>query len=870
MAVTSDTLQIVIKLRDQATRGLRTLGKTLGTMRQRVSNLIPKWTGLHTAITSAMASITAGVLARSFIQAADAAEGYRVRLSVLLGSQKEANALFKDMADYASGVSFEYEEIMEAATSLSGVLLGGREEVKKWMPVLSDLAAASGLTMEETTRNFIMMYSSGAAAADSFRNKGILAMLGFKAKTQYTAQETRKILMKAWEDPASRFRDASLKLASTWSGLTSMMADRWFQFRVMVMEDGGLLDYMKAIVQTYLNYMGKLQKEGKLDEWAKHMADEVINAFETILLGAASFYDAIRPVVHGLKVVVGSIFDVWNEMPAWMQEVGVVVAIFGGKKVAIAIASLTHLYNAIKNMAKGAGMVAGGALKFSDFADMNFEELDKFIKKFDEQYERTVKEELDVANKAGAEQVDGLRSKIEGFLAEVHRLRDKLKADREAADKEGGGPRPTPAEEVDTKVVQARLDAETKMVLESNRTMLAAIEGQWSEHTITMQDYFKERVRLANEAYEAQRKALEKEAELEKADPAKTAAIKAQLHALDEEYMRTMLQIQLDLNQAVKDEAQARKDATDIIAGIDQRLAQSRAAGGGLSEQFKLEQEALRRQQEDDIQRLLDLKEKGYVAEEEIQAAKNKHLLEQEQLAANQRKQLWQTYVDSIQSTLGDMTSMFNDWYQAAGSKHKELFNLYKAASIAETIIATYSSAQKAYDAMAKIPYIGPALAASAAAIAVAAGLARVQLIRQQQMATGGVVMDKGGKIPGVSATPTSDNIPIAATAGEFMQPVSAVRYYGVRAMEAIRKKLVPRELLLQFAAKVPNIRINATHQYATGGAIAAAAASGGGDTNLSMPVSVRLPEQLGFIGRRLEAEIEPVILRVLQEELRY
>jgi hypothetical protein len=209
------------------------------------------------------------------------------------------------------------------------------------------------------------------------------------------------------------------------------------------------------------------------------------------------------------------------------------------------------------------------------------------------------------------------------------------------------------------------------------------------------------------------------------------------------------------------------------------------------------------------------------------------------------------------------MTSMFNDWYQAAGSKHKELFNLYKAASIAETIIATYSAAQKAYDAMAKVPYVGPALAASAAAIAVAAGLARVQLIRQQQMASGGLV-------GGVSPTPTADNIPIKATAGEFMHPVSTVKYYGVRAMEAIRKRLVPRELLLQFAAKIPNIKMRTLHQFATGGAITGAAAASGGDTNLSMPVSIRLPEQLSFIGRRLEAEIEPVILRVLREELRY
>jgi hypothetical protein len=76
-------------------------------------------------------------------------------------------------------------------------------------------------------------------------------------------------------------------------------------------------------------------------------------------------------------------------------------------------------------------------------------------------------------------------------------------------------------------------------------------------------------------------------------------------------------------------------------------------------------------------------------------------------------------------------------------------------------------------------------LAASAAAIAIATGMAKVQLIRQQQMAEGGIVQ-------GMSPYPTADNIPIKATAGEFMHPVPTVKYYGRRGMEAIRRMLVP------------------------------------------------------------------------------
>ena len=53
-----------------------------------------------------------------------------------------------------------------------------------------------------------------------------------------------------------------------------------------------------------------------------------------------------------------------------------------------------------------------------------------------------------------------------------------------------------------------------------------------------------------------------------------------------------------------------------------------------------------------------------------------------------------------------------------------------------------------------------------------------------------------GGTIGGYSPHPRADNIHIRATAGEFMQPVSAVDHYGVAAMEAIRTRSVPREAL--------------------------------------------------------------------------
>lgn len=51
-----------------------------------------------------------------------------------------------------------------------------------------------------------------------------------------------------------------------------------------------------------------------------------------------------------------------------------------------------------------------------------------------------------------------------------------------------------------------------------------------------------------------------------------------------------------------------------------------------------------------------------------------------------------------------------------------------------------------------------------------------------------------GGSVPGSSPSPTADNVPIWATAGEFMHPVSAVRKYGPGFMEAVRTGRFPVE----------------------------------------------------------------------------
>ncbi len=205
-----------------------------------------------------------GVVGKHFLYAATTMEGYRTRLRILLGSIKEGSRLFKNMSDYAARVPFEFADIMDAATSLSGVMKGGVDEVSKWMPMIGDLAAVTGESITDATNQLIRMYSAGASAADRWRDKGITAMLGFKMGVKYTAEETRKMLMESWNKAGSQFKGATDLLAKNWSGLMSMMSDKWFAFRATFME-AGPFDVMKTHLGAINLLLDKHKK--KIDAW---------------------------------------------------------------------------------------------------------------------------------------------------------------------------------------------------------------------------------------------------------------------------------------------------------------------------------------------------------------------------------------------------------------------------------------------------------------------------------------------------------------------------------------------------------------------------------------------------------------------------
>ncbi len=85
--------------------------------------------------------------------------------------------------------------------------------------------------------------------------------------------------------------------------------------------------------------------------------------------------------------------------------------------------------------------------------------------------------------------------------------------------------------------------------------------------------------------------------------------------------------------------------------------------------------------------------------------------------------------------------------------KREQIEKRQKKIAVAQAIISTYESANQSYKSMSGIPFVGPALGAMAAGIAVSAGLANVRQILAQDVGGGAGGAGGGG---GASSTPSS------------------------------------------------------------------------------------------------------------------
>ena len=216
------------------------------------------------------------------------------------------------MLSFAKQAPFSLQEIQKASPSLLTVA-EDVDELNALMEITGDIASSSVLDFQQVAQQLQKTFSGGISAADQFRDSGVKALLGFETGVKYTAEASKKHIMKLWSESTTSMKGATKDMAQTFEGQVSMMGDAWDELQLAFMKEG-VFDETKSSVQ-------------EITEWLRD---------PDTLQGAKDLAKSTLEVGQALKESIGH----FNDLPEWVKTVGIIGAVFGGKVGKAAITGL--------------------------------------------------------------------------------------------------------------------------------------------------------------------------------------------------------------------------------------------------------------------------------------------------------------------------------------------------------------------------------------------------------------------------------------------------------------------------------------------------------------------------------------------------
>tara|TARA_B100001057_G_scaffold488345_1_gene572534 strand:+ start:65 stop:2332 length:2268 start_codon:yes stop_codon:yes gene_type:complete len=391
-------------------------------------------------------------------------EGLQVRLKNLFGGAKAGKEAFDELAKFASKVPFSLQEIQQGAGSLA-VVANDAEHLSRLLTITGNAAALTGLDFATASGQIQRAFAGGAAASDLFRERGLNALLGFKAGATVTAEDTAKI----FEDNLGangKFGKTTDELAETLSGTLSMIGDKVFNFQRLI-ADEKFFGTLKTQFENLNEHLESNQEA--LDKLANAIGIGLANAVEKsvdILVDMSDNLEEVKLAIQAIGAL--AVVAIFGKITTAVVAVtfALIEAIkklhqfneFVGEKLGLRPERVKQREAEIKqellNRAEGANLSTGGSPDFSragqigeiktpvspkmrpDIAGLEDEELIKQIKLLDDkarvlkitnETEREFEELLIKTGIQSAENTERLRVRFEAIKelekAEVNRLK---------------------------------------------------------------------------------------------------------------------------------------------------------------------------------------------------------------------------------------------------------------------------------------------------------------------------------------------------------------------------------------------------------------------------------------------------------------
>ena len=349
---------------------------------------------LTKVIAAAGAAFGGFQLGKTFLNTARSIENLKFQLAALTGSTTEAAKAMDILVDFAGGVPFQLSEIQAAAPSLLAVAKN-TEELNQLLAITGDIAAASGIDFATTALQLQRTFSAGIGAADLFRDRAVKSMLGFQEGVQYSAAQSRDLIINGFRDGTIAIAGSSAKMATTFDGVISMISDKFMKFQIAVM-DSAPFDNLKAaatLVEQALE-----SNFGSIEEAGRKIGVSIVDATKAILIGSAKILDALRPVFEFFKQGVNGIIRFANQLPPEAQILGLIGFVLVGRGVKLVLLAVAALFDEIRGF------------------------MDRMVKKFAD----AVNDLIDIANKIPGVEIDPFVVGDKEFSSYVDQINKKF------------------------------------------------------------------------------------------------------------------------------------------------------------------------------------------------------------------------------------------------------------------------------------------------------------------------------------------------------------------------------------------------------------------------------------------------------------
>ena len=335
----AQNLVINILAKDKTKQAFGVLKTRLGVLKQSIFS-----------VQSALVGIGAGLVVRNLVNTGKELENLRTRLKFLLKDTNEGAKAFDNMVKFASKVPFSLEEI-QSGSGILATVTDNADDLQKMLQITGNVASVTGLDFRTTAEQIQRSFSAGIGSADLFREKGVRNMLGFKAGATVSIEETVRAFEKVF-GKGGRFGNATDELAQTFAGTLSMIGDKIFNFKKVLLEAGFFEELKKQFgdLDKFLS-----DNAERLDEIATTVGKNLAQA----VTGAVSIGQELIPTLQKIGSILKSIKDGFMALPEFVREVGLVGAFLFGKKGAVALAGVSFIIDKVNDFVKQTKVEAG-------------------------------------------------------------------------------------------------------------------------------------------------------------------------------------------------------------------------------------------------------------------------------------------------------------------------------------------------------------------------------------------------------------------------------------------------------------------------------------------------------------------------------